>query len=177
MAEQSRQCCESVTAGFHREGCKKFTAWGEPSPVPGNSPSMHDLVIADIQSRKDFGLSKYGTILQTFNGRDGLKDAYEEVIDLIVYLRQKLEEEKVRNHVRWSPADLDRCEHGRHSIDSCFACPRDMSLGNLFLLQGERQTRVQDGHLEVRIGTMVRGEPIWVVAHGGTRQALEEQDG
>jgi hypothetical protein len=148
--------------------------WGEPSPVPNDSPSMHDLVIADIQSRKDFGLAKYGSILQAFNGRDGLKDAYEEVIDLIVYLRQKLEEEKLRNQVRWTWQDLDRCEHGRHSIDDCFACAEGKSSGNRFLSHpsdyiAEELFRSVDNRLEVRIGTMVRGEPIWVVAHGGSR--------
>lgn len=32
--------------------------------------------------------------------------------------------------------DLDRCEHGRHSIDSCFDCPDGQSAGNLVLKPG-----------------------------------------
>lgn len=68
--------------------------WGEPPPTPNGGPSMHDLLIADIQSRKQFGLTKYGTILQANNGRDALQDAYEEAIDLIVYLRQAIEERR-----------------------------------------------------------------------------------
>lgn len=75
--------------------------------------------------------------------------------------------------VGWSPADLDRCEHGRHSIDSCFDCPRGKSVGNRFLVAPSQanpgQTRVTNEGLEVRIDTMVRGESIWVVAVASPR--------
>lgn len=64
--------------------------------------------------------------------------------------------------VWWTQADLDRCEHGRHSIDSCFDCPGGMSSGNAFLMSLTPWTRTVDGIRQVRIGTMVRGEPIWV---------------
>ncbi len=83
--------------------------------------------------------------------------------------------------VRWSPADLDRCEHGRHSIDSCFDCPHGRSTGNLYLqtpshyhedgriLPGDtnrkRVRMTEDGRIQIRIGTMVRGEPIWVTTY------------
>lgn len=80
--------------------------------------------------------------------------------------------------VRWSPADLDRCEHGRHSIDSCYDCPGGLSHGNPFLLtpvpvgnDHPENVRVVDGRIEVRIGTMVRGEPIWVVVRDKPREA------
>lgn len=66
--------------------------FGEPAPVPNNLPSMHDLVIQDMQARKDFGYAKYKTLLQPFNGRDPLKDLYEEALDLVVYFRQALYE-------------------------------------------------------------------------------------
>lgn len=56
---------------------------------------MHDLVIKDMEARKGFGLEKYGTILQAHNGRNPLKDAYEEVLDLAVYLRQRLYEDEM----------------------------------------------------------------------------------
>lgn len=68
--------------------------WGEPAPIPNSKPSIHDLVIADMESRKRMGLKKYGTVLQAGNGRNALKDAYEEVLDLAMYLKQKLEEER-----------------------------------------------------------------------------------
>lgn len=63
-------------------------------PVPNEQTSCQDLVIADIEKRKALGLRKYGTLLQPFNGRSFLQDAYEEVLDLAVYLRGKLEEER-----------------------------------------------------------------------------------
>jgi hypothetical protein len=50
------------------------------------------MVIADIEKRKAVGLERYGTLLQPFNGRDALRDAYEEALDLAQYLRQAIEE-------------------------------------------------------------------------------------
>lgn len=64
------------------------------APVPNNGPSCHDLVIADMDERKQFGLQKYNSLLQPNNGRSFLQDAYEEVLDLAVYLRGALEEER-----------------------------------------------------------------------------------
>ncbi len=34
------------------------------------------------------GMEKYGVVLKTFNGRDPGRDAFEELIDLSVYLEQ-----------------------------------------------------------------------------------------
>lgn len=85
--------CDPNIRISHCRNCKpKFDASAqEPAPVPTNEPSIHDLVIADVQARKEFGLAKYGTLLQTSNGRDPLMDAYQEVLDLCCYLRQELE--------------------------------------------------------------------------------------
>lgn len=66
----------------------------EPPPQTGASESIHDLVISDIKDRKQFGLEKYGKILQAGNGRRSLVDAYQEILDLAVYLRQHIEENK-----------------------------------------------------------------------------------
>jgi hypothetical protein len=65
---------------------------GEPAPIPNKGASMHDLVIIDMLERREFGRRKYGTVLQARNGRNPLRDAYEEALDLVVYLRQALEE-------------------------------------------------------------------------------------
>lgn len=74
---------------------------GEPKPIPNNGPSMHDLVSKDLQERKDYGLNKYDSLLQAFNGRNFLQDIYEEMQDGIVYLRGALaEQEAVSNYVR-----------------------------------------------------------------------------
>lgn len=66
----------------------------QAAPIPNDGPSCHDLVIADMEERKAFGLRKYSTYLQPHNGRSFLQDAYEEVLDLAVYLRGRLEEER-----------------------------------------------------------------------------------
>lgn len=50
------------------------------------------LVMKDIDVRREFGMAKYGTPLQAFNGRDALWDAYQEALDLTCYLRQLIEE-------------------------------------------------------------------------------------
>jgi hypothetical protein len=46
----------------------------------------HRVLIEDIQRRDEMGARKYGTRLQPYNGRDTLRDAYEESLDLTVYL-------------------------------------------------------------------------------------------
>lgn len=63
----------------------------EPNPVPG-SRDIYPLVLEDIKARVEAGKQKYGTVLQANNGRDALMDAYQEAIDLVMYLRQKIEE-------------------------------------------------------------------------------------
>lgn len=63
----------------------------EPAPKPG-ATDIAPLVIADIEARVTAGKAKYGTVLQSFNGRDALMDAYQEAIDLVMYLRQAIEE-------------------------------------------------------------------------------------
>ena len=66
--------------------------FGEPPPVPNTNKPVWELVIEDMEARNKFGIEKYGTPLQANNGRNALKDAYEEVLDLAVYLRQAMEE-------------------------------------------------------------------------------------
>lgn len=66
--------------------------FGEPVPIPNTNRPVWELVIEDMEARNKFGIEKYGTPLQANNGRNALKDAYEEVLDLAVYLRQAMEE-------------------------------------------------------------------------------------
>jgi hypothetical protein len=49
-------------------------------------------VAADFRRRDRKGKRTYGTRLQPFNGRDALRDSYEEALDLAVYLRQAIYE-------------------------------------------------------------------------------------
>lgn len=61
-------------------------------PVPNESVSIQSLVRADLETRERVGVQRYGTALQAHNGRDALRDAYEEALDLACYLRQAIEE-------------------------------------------------------------------------------------
>jgi len=64
----------------------------QPLPVANDSTPVWELVIADMRERDHVGRQRYGTPLQTNNGRDALIDAYQEALDLVVYLRQAIEE-------------------------------------------------------------------------------------
>lgn len=64
----------------------------EPPPKPTTSRPVWELVIDDMQQRDQDGRRKYGVPLQAGNGRDPLVDAYQEALDLAVYLRQAIEE-------------------------------------------------------------------------------------
>ncbi len=76
-------------------------------PIATDGPHLHDLVGADLRvlaalggdtaaemlaERKKIGVERYGQPLQAHNGRDALRDAREEALDLLVYLRQAIEE-------------------------------------------------------------------------------------
>ena len=67
----------------------------EPPPAPGGRIVL-DEVIEDLKHRSDFGIKKYGTPLMSHNGRDALMDAYQEALDLVVYLRQAIMEREGR---------------------------------------------------------------------------------
>lgn len=77
-----------------------------PLPCPGVE-GAHDLLVKDlalsgvpellfeeatarILARKQLGLERYGQLLCPDNGRDTLRDALEEALDLCVYLRNLL---------------------------------------------------------------------------------------
>lgn len=104
---------------------------GQPEPTKNDGPSIHDLMINDIKhglmgvgriidtargqmideirERKRYGLNKYGTILQANNGRDAKKDAGEEIIDLLAYIRQGLEEDPKSGALRSAYVNAMAC--------------------------------------------------------------------
>lgn len=59
----------------------------------GNGEDVTERVIADLSQRKESGTRKYGQPLRAFNGRNALIDAYQESLDLTVYLRQRIIED------------------------------------------------------------------------------------
>lgn len=65
----------------------------DPQPSPQNvGTPIVPLVIADLEARREFGRKKYGDELRVTNGRDALIDAYQEALDLVIYLRQRIEQ-------------------------------------------------------------------------------------
>lgn len=67
----------------------------KPEPKPsGRGEVILPLVLKDLQDRAVMGEGKYGVKLRANNGRNALKDAYDEACDLVMYLRQKIYEEE-----------------------------------------------------------------------------------
>jgi hypothetical protein len=66
----------------------------QPLPVASDAPIAHRMVQEDLEARLAIGIKRYGQPLQPFNGRDSLRDAYEEILDLAVYLRTLIYEQE-----------------------------------------------------------------------------------
>jgi hypothetical protein len=64
----------------------------QPDPTPNAHPAVWDLVLGEMRERQSLGLSRYGVHLQPHNGRDALRDALEEALDLVAYLRAAIYE-------------------------------------------------------------------------------------
>lgn len=61
----------------------------EQQPIPhGVGMDIATLVHIDIEQRVEYGAAHYGERLKAHNGRDALADAYQEALDLVMYLRQ-----------------------------------------------------------------------------------------
>jgi len=91
--------CEHLLCDYPKEDCagfckaqKPIREGDQPMPVANDKPAVWPIVMADMQSRHELGIKRYGTPLQPHNGRDTLRDAYEEALDLAVYLRTAIYE-------------------------------------------------------------------------------------
>lgn len=58
-------------------------------PIAGEEVVLK-FVIEDLKKRALMGKRKYHRYLETFNGRNALIDAYQEALDLVMYLKQQL---------------------------------------------------------------------------------------
>jgi len=58
-------------------------------PVAGEEIVLK-FVMEDLKKRALMGKRKYHRYLETFNGRNALIDAYQEALDLVMYLKQQL---------------------------------------------------------------------------------------
>lgn len=70
------------------EDCSLLPA---PCSLPPRGP-VFEAVHADLEERNRKGRETYGGELRPHNGRDPLREAYEEALDLCVYLRWALME-------------------------------------------------------------------------------------
>ena len=61
-------------------------------PKKNSNPEVMELFLKDLKARYEEGVRRYGVPLQPFNERDALQDAYEEAMDLSLYLRQAIYE-------------------------------------------------------------------------------------
>lgn len=136
----------------------------QPLPVPSDRAAVQDLVIADIRKRMELGIRRYGTPLRAFNGRDALRDLYEELLDATCYARQAIEERgqicgitpletsgmspdarSVSSGSR--PIVIEKHRHGLDGSKaiSCYACGPtresvEEAMEDARILAGERQT-------------------------------------
>lgn len=80
-------------------------------PPTGDGAPIWDLVVDDMRERDNLGRQRYNTPLKSWNGRDALVDAYQEVLDLAVYMRQEIEERKsiqqICEHIALIPGGED----------------------------------------------------------------------
>lgn len=69
------------------------TNLSSPEPMPnGGQGDMWLLVLKDMEERRQVGIKKYNQPLRAFDGRRPLIDAYQELLDLCVYLRKEIRE-------------------------------------------------------------------------------------
>lgn len=107
-------------------------------PIPNSSTPVWDLVKIDIDERDKFGREKYGVSLQCFNGRDGLIDIYQELLDAVVYTRKEIEERRIMSEEypdEYIPSELrERKDPEREQ--TVFACGYEVGEVSLAMFHG-----------------------------------------
>ncbi len=126
MAQCNCDACQAHWAGKKRPTLTGLPSWWngfgsitkQPAPKKGKIKVL-DHVLADLTQRAETGKEKYGTYLETDNGRDALQDAYEEMMDAAMYLKQALLEKKKNEErvVRLLNAILEVTSDGRQKYD------------------------------------------------------------
>jgi len=86
----------------------------QPTPTPGTGDLWQNLIDKEDDGpvrdamvvRRQIGIDRYGTTLQADNGRDALRDATEEALDLLVYLEQVRVEKGAGRELEQDRVDL-----------------------------------------------------------------------
>ena len=83
VSVEDAQECKAERAATSKQSAPK----GSGNPILG-------MVLADLTNRALEGKERYGEPLKASNGRNPLWDAYQEALDLAMYLRQAIEEQR-----------------------------------------------------------------------------------
>lgn len=59
----------------------------QPLPKPGEL-NVQEVLSKAVLERMRYGIDKYGSPLETFNGRDPIRDVWEELLDALTYMTQ-----------------------------------------------------------------------------------------
>ncbi|MFE6000363.1 hypothetical protein ACFQ6C_26440 [Streptomyces sp. NPDC056454] len=95
LVELNRALAPSTDHPLPIEGTLRERPGDQPLPTAGQE-SVQDALIKRIEERRELGIQRYGTPLQTFNGRNAVRDALEEALDLATYLMQVEMEQTAR---------------------------------------------------------------------------------
>lgn len=119
-----KDCGQCGAQGLvHFKHCPLNRVTEQAPPTPNDSPAIWDLVMEDFKARDAEGRRKYGTPLQADNGRDALVDAYQEALDLVVYLRQEIAQRRAEREkiAAWLVDRWRLFEWGAVPLDEAFA--------------------------------------------------------
>lgn len=90
----------------------------EVNPVPNQNSPLWDDVILDMKNRDLTGRKKHGTPLQLGNGRSFMRDAYEELLDLAVYMKgAMLDRSYLEGRVKELEFSLESFRKGQHQLN------------------------------------------------------------
>lgn len=143
-----------------REGREGDT---EPLPIGNDLPIAHEMVKDDLDARLALGIKRYGQPLQPFNGRNNLKDIYDELLDGAVYLRALLYEREATQRgltdalaivgsgacPAYEMADLHDC---MTCAQQPTLCPQMRAIAALRSLGGKLPAEVQGDTVEPWVG-------------------------
>lgn len=121
----------------------------QPLPTEGQE-DVQAALIREIEARRELGKQRYGRPLQTFNGRDALRDLLDELLDGATYAMQ------VRMEIAQRQARVDRAlaEHHADWAGICTTCKTPSPCRTRQILTGQAGPPV----------TVTRVDPVEEVA-------------
>ncbi|MFH8483150.1 hypothetical protein [Streptomyces sp. NPDC018055] len=137
----------------------------QPLPTAGQE-SVQDALIKHIEKRRELGIQRYGTPLQTFNGRNAVRDALEEALDLATYLMQVEMEQAARQAGLREALKLHEADQGL-----CRTCAAPSPCATRQALVPPHQPPVPGGELAFTTSTVHPVEEVAV--HPDTLTRLE----